>query len=142
MDLTVMTTTEDIREGLRASWRRSGWHRGISLTDAVSNCVLLHGPDHIRFTADGHARDLPICELVRESAQVATVLAEMGVRAGDAIALHVPNWPEAVSVLCAGLWLGAVVVPIPGIYRPTEVEFILKDANVFDLRHGGAVARP
>ena len=31
MDLTLATSTEELREGLRASWRRSGWHRGIDL---------------------------------------------------------------------------------------------------------------
>ena len=129
MDLTL-ATTDGIREGLRASWRKSGWHRGINLADAVSHCVQRHGSDRIKFTAEGHGGDLSISELVNQSARVATVLAELGVRAGDAIALHVPSWPEGISILCAGLWLRAVVVPIPGIYRPAEVEFILEDANV------------
>jgi acyl-coenzyme A synthetase/AMP-(fatty) acid ligase len=130
VDLTLATPTDELREGLRASWRRSGWHRGISLADAVSCCAQLHGSDRVRFTAEDHDRDLPISELVDEGARVATVLAELGVRPGDVIALHVPSWPEGVSVLCAGLWLRAAVVPIPGIYRPAEVEFILEDAQV------------
>jgi acyl-CoA synthetase (AMP-forming)/AMP-acid ligase II len=129
-NLPLAPSTEELRAGLRASWRRSGWHRGINLADAVSQCVQLHGADRVRFTAEDHARDLSISELVDESARVATVLAELGVRPGDAIALHVPSWPEGISVLCAGLWLRATVVPIPGIYRPAEVEFILEDAKV------------
>jgi acyl-coenzyme A synthetase/AMP-(fatty) acid ligase len=130
VDLTLAASTDELRESLRASWRRSGWHRGLNLADAVSHCVQLHGSDRVMFTAPDHGRDLPISELVDESARIATVLAELGVRPGDAIAVHVPSWPEGVSMLCAGLWLRAVVVPIPGIYRPAEVEFILQDAKV------------
>ena len=67
---------------------------------------------------------------LREGAAVAAGLTRLGVRPGARIALHVPNWPEAMTALYAAMLLRAVVVPIPAIYGPTEVRFILEDARV------------
>ena len=84
----------------------------------------------LRFLAEGHRRDLTLGQLYGEGAAVATVLTRLGVRPGARIALHVPNWPEQMIALYAAQLLRAVVVPIPAIYGPTEVRFILEDAGV------------
>ena len=84
----------------------------------------------LRFLAAGHEGEITIGRLYEEGARTATALTEIGVRPGARIALHVPNWPEAMSALYAALLLRAVVVPIPSIYGPAEVRFILDDARV------------
>jgi acyl-coenzyme A synthetase/AMP-(fatty) acid ligase len=69
-------------------------------------------------------------ELRDLSAQVATGLAGRGVRAGDRVAVQLPNWSEFVVVAAAVARLGAIMVPIMPIYRRDEVGHVLDDAQV------------
>jgi acyl-CoA synthetase (AMP-forming)/AMP-acid ligase II len=63
---------------------------------------------------------------VREAAyRVAAGLRSLGVRAGDRIAVQLPNWPEYVLTYFALARLGAVIVPLMPIYRHKEVAYIL-----------------
>src|SRR5262245_15912775 len=57
--------------------------------------------------------------------RVAAGLRSLGVRAGDRIALQLPNWPEYVLTYFALARLGAVIVPLMPIYRHKEVAYIL-----------------
>jgi acyl-CoA synthetase (AMP-forming)/AMP-acid ligase II len=62
----------------------------------------------------------------RETAyRVAAGLRALGVRAGDRIAVQLPNWPEYVLTYFALARLGAIVVPLLPIYRHKEVRYIL-----------------
>jgi cyclohexanecarboxylate-CoA ligase/acyl-CoA synthetase len=56
---------------------------------------------------------------------VAAGLRSLGVRAGDRIAVQLPNWPEYVLTYFALARLGAVTVPLMPIYRHKEVGYIL-----------------
>ena len=52
----------------------------------------------------------------REVGAFAAALADLGVEAGDRIAINLPNWPEWVTAALAAARLGAVVVPVnPGL---------------------------
>jgi acyl-CoA synthetase (AMP-forming)/AMP-acid ligase II len=63
---------------------------------------------------------------VREAAyRVAAGLRALGVRAGDRIAVQLPNWPEYALTYFALARLGAVIVPLMPIYRHKEVAYIL-----------------
>ena len=114
----------------RAAWREAGLHRGVNMVEAFHEGLGQRRDTMLRFLAEGHSEDLTIGQLFEQGAAVATALTEVGVRPGARIALHVPNWPEAMSALYAALLLRAVVVPIPSIYGPAEVRFILQDARV------------
>jgi len=57
--------------------------------------------------------------------RVAAGLRSLGVRAGDRIAVQLPNWPEYVLTYFALARLGAVIVPLMPIYRHKEVAYIL-----------------
>ncbi len=65
-------------------------------------------------------------ELARTVERVAHGLAAHGVAPGRVIACQLPNWSEFVVVLLAATRLGAVVNPIPPIYRASELRFMLK----------------
>jgi cyclohexanecarboxylate-CoA ligase len=65
-------------------------------------------------------------ELARTVERVAHGLAAHGVAPGRVIACQLPNWSEFVVVLLAAARLGAVVNPIPPIYRASELRFMLK----------------
>src|SRR5207237_7297005 len=56
-------------------------------------------------------------------------LAARGVRAGDVVALQLPNWTETMVVLLAVSRLGAVANPVLPIYRRRELGFILAEAG-------------
>ena len=64
-------------------------------------------------------------ELARRVERVAHGLAAHGVERGRVISCQLPNWQEFVVVLLAAARLGAVVNPIPPIYRASELRFML-----------------
>ena len=65
-------------------------------------------------------------ELARTVERVAHGLAAHGVEPGRVVAVQLPNWNEFVIVLLAAARLGAVVNPIPPIYRAAELRFMLR----------------
>jgi cyclohexanecarboxylate-CoA ligase len=65
-------------------------------------------------------------ELARTVERVAHGLAAHGVERGRVISCQLPNWQEFVVVLLAAARLGAVVNPIPPIYRASELRFMLE----------------
>ncbi len=61
--------------------------------------------------------------------RVAGGLAAVGVRAGDPVAVQLPNWAEAIATFFAIALLGAVPVPIVPFYGRKEVEYILAECG-------------
>ena len=73
---------------------------------------------------DGVSR-LSYAELARRVERVAYGLAAHGVGPGVVVSCQLPNWNEFIVVLLAADRLGAVVNPIPPIYRASELRFML-----------------
>lgn len=73
---------------------------------------------------DGAGR-LTYAELARLVERVAHGLAAHGVERGRVVSVQLPNWKEFIVVLLAAARLGAVVNPIPPIYRARELRFML-----------------
>jgi long-chain acyl-CoA synthetase len=73
-------------------------------------------------------RHLTYLELEREMARFAAVLAQSGVRAGDRVALILPNCPQYVIGYYATLRIGAIVVGNNPLYTERELTHQLKDA--------------
>ena len=59
----------------------------------------------------------------------ATALADLGVKKGDSVALHLLNCPQYVIAYFAALKLGAVVTPISPVYTSNEVKHQLTDSG-------------
>lgn len=72
-------------------------------------------------------------DLWRISGEVASGLSCRGVRAGDVVAVQLPNRIEFVFVLAAVARLGAVFCQYPPDYRAGEVEFILRFSEAHTL---------
>jgi acyl-CoA synthetase (AMP-forming)/AMP-acid ligase II len=125
-----LESIEELREQHRVAWRKSGLHRGQNMIEALHDGFSSRAESRIEFLAEGHTADLSLREMYDQGDRVATVLYEMGVRPGGRVAIQVPNWPEATVAHYAALLLRAVIVPVPSIYGPTEVKFILEDAKV------------
>jgi cyclohexanecarboxylate-CoA ligase len=64
-------------------------------------------------------------ELARTVERVAHGLAAHGLERGGVISCQLPNWNEFIVLLLAAARLGAVVNPIPPIYRGSELRFML-----------------
>lgn len=85
-------------------------------------------PDKV-FVTDGTFA-LTYSELFAESQRLALGMHRRGVRAGDRVAVQLPNWTSFVVVAAALARLGVVMVPIMPIYRRDEVAHVISDANV------------
>lgn len=68
-------------------------------------------------------------ELGRRVASLASGLAGLGVRPGDAVAYQLPNWWEAAATFLATVTLGAHAVPVVPILRGREVSVILRQTR-------------
>ncbi len=68
-------------------------------------------------------------ELDRLSNRVAHALTEMGIGHGDKVALNCPNLPFFPIVYYGIMKAGAAVVPICVLFKPSEIEYHLRDSD-------------
>ncbi|WP_273735578.1 class I adenylate-forming enzyme family protein [Mycolicibacterium septicum] len=85
-------------------------------------------PDKV-FATDG-SRALTFRGMRDSALQLAAGFRERGWRAGDTVAVQLPNWVEFIEVTMALSRLGVITVPIMPIYRADEVGYVLADADV------------
>jgi long-chain acyl-CoA synthetase len=72
---------------------------------------------------------LSYAQLNAMSCQVANALVQMGVQAGDKVAISCPNLPYFPVVYYGILKTGAVVVPLNVLLKPREIAYHLKDSD-------------
>ncbi|MBI4425680.1 MAG: long-chain fatty acid--CoA ligase [Elusimicrobia bacterium] len=77
-------------------------------------------------------------ELQRAAEGAASRLASLGVRAGDRVALLLPNCPEFLVYYFGVMRLGGVVVPVNTLLKEPELAFILGDSGAKGLLAGPA----
>ncbi len=68
-------------------------------------------------------------DIERQTARLATVLAGLGVRKGDRVAVCMRNGPEWPAVFFAPMALGAVTVSLNGWWSGEEIEYGIRDAG-------------
>ena len=85
-------------------------------------------PERTVLVADGRA--LTYAQVNAKAAALAAALAELGIGAGDRIAIVMPNWPEWVISLFAASKLGATVVPVNPRLSYHELKYQLRHAEV------------
>jgi fatty-acyl-CoA synthase len=84
--------------------------------------------DRTLLVANG--RSLSYGQVDAKSSALAAALAELGIEAGDRIAIVMPNWPEWVITLLAAAKLGATVVPLNARLSYHEFKYQLRHAEV------------
>ncbi|MHB8092349.1 MAG: malonate--CoA ligase [Syntrophales bacterium] len=67
--------------------------------------------------------------LQSESARYASLLAELGVKPGDRVAVQVRKSPQALFLYLGSLRAGAVYLPMNDAYQRHEIEYFLGDAE-------------
>jgi acetyl-CoA synthetase len=78
---------------------------------------------------DGARRALTWSELSRETTRLAEGLAELGIRAGDAVGIYLPMSPEAAVASHACAHLGAIQVPVFSGFAAPAIATRLADAG-------------
>ncbi len=98
----------------------------VHLAD-VFDAAVARGPDRPLLIAG--ERRATYAQVAREVGALAAALADLGVEAGDRIAVNLPNWPEWVVTALAAARLGAVLVPVnPGLGHH-ELRYQLRQAE-------------
>jgi cyclohexanecarboxylate-CoA ligase len=114
---------------LARHFRENGWWRERTILDDFLAEAALH-PDRTAIAEYRHDRPcrhaLSFGELKMLSDRFALALADYGVKAGDIVALQLPNWWEAAALAIACMRLRAVPNPIVPIFRERELRFILE----------------
>jgi acetyl-CoA synthetase len=78
---------------------------------------------------DGREHCLSFKELATQSAQFANLLARLGVRKGDRVAVMIPRIVETVPILVGTLRTGAILVPIFGGFGEDAVAYRLQHSD-------------
>jgi cyclohexanecarboxylate-CoA ligase len=78
--------------------------------------------------AEASGRELTWGGLLAGSERTAARLLELGVSAGDHVALQLPNRIEFVTIALAALRIGAVCEPLMPIFRERELQFMLRES--------------
>mgnify|MGYP000911733715 FL=1 len=114
-------TPEDIR-----AYRAAGLWSDQTMFDLISRQADSR-PDKV-FATDG-VRSLTYRELYDSALRLAAGFHARGWRAGDTVAVQLPNWVEFIEVVAALSRLGIVTVPIMPIYRHDEVSYVIGHAE-------------
>ena len=110
-------------------FRAQGWWRDETLDHWLVRCADSRGDSPAVVTA---WQSLTYAELAERVATLASGLAQIGIMAGDVVAVHLPNIPEFLIAWFAINRRGAVMQTIHMPYGLREVEHM--------LRHSGAKA--
>lgn len=122
----IQTNPED-----EARYRKSGWWRDRTPLDDFLACVEAHPSKAsiVAYTAGSERpQTLTYGQLGAYVDRCAGALIELGVRRGDVVSLQLPNSWEFPILALATMRAGALVNPIPAIYRERELSFMLRHA--------------
>ena len=111
----------------------------VGAVKAADEAELVTGADWIRRWAQEKPHALAVVDarwnrtphlswaaLDSEVDHAAALFLDLGVAAGDRIALQLPNWSQFVMVAAAAMRIGAVICPIMPIFREREVAYALQ----------------
>jgi long-chain acyl-CoA synthetase len=98
----------------------------ISLPDMLDRTVTKY-PDNTAIYFMG--RKIAYKELKDHVDRFAAALADLGIKKGDVVAIHLPNFPQFIIGYYGALRVGAMVTCISALLTAPEVKFQLNDAQ-------------
>ena len=99
---------------------------GLSVADALG----ARASENPRrpFVVHGDRR-LTYAQVDAQADALAAALHELGIEAGDRMALTLPNWPEFLVAAFAAARLGAVIVPLNPRFTTPELQYMLRHSE-------------
>ncbi|WP_026381845.1 acyl-CoA synthetase [Afifella pfennigii] len=82
---------------------------------------------------DGDAENWSFAEIERQSARLANVLKEKGLKRGERLAILLPQTPQTALAHLAAWRLGAVTVPLAMLFGPQALKYRLGDSGAAGL---------
>jgi acyl-CoA synthetase (AMP-forming)/AMP-acid ligase II len=114
---------------LERAYVDGGWWTADTLGAMVARQLAAHPASTVAIWSRSHGWRGSYAEVDDEARRLVSLLRDMGVQPGDAVAFQLPNWREAVVSFAALTMGGYVVVPIVHIYGRKEVAFILEQSG-------------
>jgi len=96
-----------------------------TLADLIDESIAAYGADHAALEFFG--METSYAKLREQIDRAAEGLRQLGVRAGDPVALVLPNCPQHIAAFYAVLRLGAIVVEHNPLYTPRELRHQFED---------------
>ena len=96
-----------------------------SLADLIDESIASYGDSHVALEFFG--AETTYAELREQIDRAAEGLRQLGVRAGDPVAIVLPNCPQHIAAFYAVLRLGAIVVEHNPLYTPRELRHQFED---------------
>jgi acyl-CoA synthetase (AMP-forming)/AMP-acid ligase II len=127
-----MTNPHDLAT-LEQSWRRSGLWRGLTMDQAFAQAVRARPEGRLLIHSTDRPVSAPLSEIRAKGLKLARSLYAAGLRAGDVIAVQLPNWLETAMLYHAAAHLNCVVMPVIPIYGAHELTYILNDSRAAAL---------
>jgi acyl-CoA synthetase (AMP-forming)/AMP-acid ligase II len=114
---------------LERAYVDGGWWTDDTLGATVARQLAAHPKSAIAIWSRLRPWRGTYADVDDEARRLVTLLRDMGVEPGAAVAFQLPNWREAVVSFAALAMGGYVVVPIVHIYGRKEVAFILEQCG-------------
>jgi len=114
---------------LERAYGEGGWWTQDTLGAMVARQLAAHPASTVAIWSRSRAWRGRYADVDGEARRLVSLLQEMGIRPGDAVAFQLPNWREAVVSFAALALGGYVLVPIVHIYGRKEVAFILEQSG-------------
>jgi cyclohexanecarboxylate-CoA ligase len=117
-----------IDDATASEWRAAGWWENRPLRSLLREAAA-NTPERLALVGrrtDGRRVTRTYREFDDNANHAASVLSSLGVGAGDAVVLMLPNWVEYAELIFAINELGAIYVGIPVAYGPRQAAAILE----------------
>jgi len=125
---------------LEKAYGDGGWWTEETLGAMVARQLARHPSAKVAVWSRARQWNGTYSDIEAEARRLVTLLREMGVQPGEAVAFQLPNWREAVVSFAALALGGYKLVPIVHIYGRKEVAFILEQsgaaAYISPITHG------
>ena len=100
--------------------------RGFTIASALANRAT-SDPGHVYLRL--HDRVLTYGEIERDAEALAAAFSNLGIEAGDRVALLLPPCPEFVVAMFAAAKLGATIVPLNPRLTTSELKYVLRHSE-------------
>ena len=114
---------------LEAGWRTAGLWQELSLAEAMARAAAERPQAPLHFFGASGERVTTLAEIHGQGLKLAGSFHALGLRAGDVIAMQLPNGLENAVLFQAAAALGCTLLPIVHIYGPHELAHILADSR-------------